>query len=355
LSKYKSVSEEEFRLLTEPSLRLFLSADLEGSTRLKQKTEQSDGWMGSIALFSIHTKQLFESELQRLTREQNIQKYSCPDIWKQLGDEVVFVHKVQHIADVRILTEAFCGMVETWNDDLAKGKTERGCLRIKGAAWVAGFPVCNTLIATLDEREDYAGPSIDAGFRIANLATPNRFALSVDLCWLLARHGFRKSVYFSGSATLKGLNDVAGYPQLWSLVSKSEYASQELKMERHSKLTEDDLQALCKSFIEEHGVPRHLPFFEEGGNAKQKPKDFDEKLKIVRGFLRSEIYDVRADSEEGDQPSSKDTSDLLQRLQDVMKKMSSEEQVSVAKKKPKKIISSKNPFKKRSSKEAPGD
>lgn len=69
---------------------------------------------------------------------------------------------------------------------------------------------------------------------------------------------------------------------------------------------------LCESFIQEFGVPNHVPFVA----ADEQPVGYAERLRVVREFLRRDIYWVEGDS--SDQKSEPDTArereDLLKGL-----------------------------------------
>jgi len=103
-------------------------------------------------------------------------------------------------------------------------------LRLKGACWLAGFPYTNCPIeprkqqAALADGDqalllDFIGPSMDAGFRIAQLAEPKRLVLSADLAWMLfeAIHDTKIpsdsfEIHYLGRKHLKGVGPVDGYP-----------------------------------------------------------------------------------------------------------------------------------------------
>ena len=78
-------------------------------------------------------------------------------------------------------------------------------LRVKGTAWVAGFPVRNIELyipknmhknkAEPECVRDFLGPSIDLGFRLSKKASEARLILSPSLAYLIAsaaieREGF---------------------------------------------------------------------------------------------------------------------------------------------------------------------
>ena len=315
MSQKRVVSDAEFAEFTRPSLRLFMSADLEGSTRLKQKRgRNSSSWMADICKFYNQFLSLFDAEISRRAIDFKTEKPDCPTVWKMLGDEIIFVVKIAHQIDAKLFLGAFHRAVEVWNNDLTQGILERGELRVKGAAWTAGFPVCNTLIETPDNREDYTGPSIDAGFRLSKLASPRRFAVSADLAWLLCHTGFEKDILFEGTAELKGVADDSGYPILWIKVGDSKYTDLENELLGRLACTRDKVQNLCAAYVQEFGVPNHLPFLGENTDFNRPPDGFDRELAVVRDFLQKEIFEVKAGDESGKQPAADEREELLSKI-----------------------------------------
>jgi hypothetical protein len=109
-------------------------------------------------------------------------------------------------------------------------------LDVKGAGWVAAFPCPNVTVA-LDSKRlradqfdesfeaaadlspngvDFLGNSIDAGFRVAARSASDRFALSVELAWLLAeaadRGEFSHTFNYHQRQILKGVLKDRPYP-----------------------------------------------------------------------------------------------------------------------------------------------
>jgi hypothetical protein len=282
---------------------------------LKQKLgKNSSLWMADICKFYNQFSSLFDARLSRRATESRTDKPDCPPVWKMLGDEIIFVVRIEHQIDMTLFLGAFHSAVEIWNRDITNGNLDRGELRVKGAAWTAGFPVCNTLIETHDNREDYTGPSIDAGFRLSKLAAPRRFAVSVGLAWVLCRMNFEKDILFEGTAELKGVADDSGYPVLWIKVGDSKYADLENDLLGRLACTRDKVLKLCEAYVREFGVPNHLPFFGINTDFNPAPDGFEKELAAVRDFLKNEIFEIKAGDESGKEPEPKEREELLSKI-----------------------------------------
>jgi hypothetical protein len=298
----RPISESEFTKRVTPAVRLFLSVDLENSTRLKHSpTSKGEEWLTAVILFARQFPQLLDAQLQEHARLSGHPPPTLPPIWKMLGDELIFVTVIDRATQAAVYIESFQSALRIWNQDVTNeavtNGSSRGKLRVKGAAWLAGFPIVNVVLDAGDGREDYAGPSLDAGFRIARLATPRKLAISVDLAWLLLKSNFKSDanglILFSGPAHLKGLAEESGYPFLWIEVGVSKYLESERKLLGYGGQTDKDaMLALCEHFIHEFGVPRHLPFLADDPEFSAKPPNYDDDLIVRTEFLRQNVYVV---------------------------------------------------------------
>lgn len=297
---------------------MFLSVDLEGSTKLKQNIgKNSDSWAAAICLFYLHFLSLYDSEIEQLATAEKI-ALARPPVWKTLGDEIVFSVEVLDQTETLLVFKAFHNSITKWNQGVKESPREhskpvgnaRGRLRVKGAAWFAGFPVCNVILEHIQGREDYTGPSIDAGFRLSKLASPRRIALSVEAAWFLLASKYEHNIFFNGTTFLKGLRDDPGYPVLWTESPDSPYASLENVMQG-LVCCQEDLQTLCQAFITEHGIPSHTPFFGEDHPLANRPQSYSYDYTVVVGFLRGEVYLVQDDDNTGKVISNEDRNDLV--------------------------------------------
>ena len=248
-STYPKLKIDELPDFLKPKVRLFLSADLVGSTAFKQKeifpiskTSESDtlgslrgAWFTEISRFYkkfpiiFHNKWL-ETKGLVIEKKSTLDLGEEPSFWKANGDELLYVKELKTPQDLYLA-------IAVWRDSLKEYRTdlkERGIndLDIKAAAWTAGFPIINSEIILLsntpldfnvkfDEHEfkyndilkyindpvaghfilqdiwannedkrhkfvkDFIGSQIDTGFRVSTLATPRKFTLSLEATYIL--------------------------------------------------------------------------------------------------------------------------------------------------------------------------
>lgn len=238
------------RILSEaaqPRLKLFLSADIVGSTAHKQALSTidangggTDDWPSQIQEFYSQVSESFKFEWDRMCnaiREasrnnadaaENTLFGTRPKFWKTVGDDVIFWKELQTEDQI------WCTLL-AWMNALATVRTilVPAGLDVKGTAWLAGFPVRNRAIAnraqmndeidapyhaygeangaTLRQRAyaqptiksaiyidqfyrsgdhsnlvDFIGAGIDVGFRVAKFSSTLRMAVSIDVAYLMA-------------------------------------------------------------------------------------------------------------------------------------------------------------------------
>lgn len=239
-----------------------------------------------------------------------------PKIWKALGDEIIFVVEITKSHEPDLYVNGLRRALSKWNEvGLEPGSTTR--LRVKGAAWTAGFPVCNTILTLHGKQEDFVGPSMDIGFRVAERATVYRMALSVDLAWLLsvAPGDGRMMIRFDGVNLLKGMGDSVGYPCLWIEVGDSEYLAAERRLLGYGDQERaGQIQQLCEHYLLEFGIPRHLPFLYSEPGLSAKPKDYDEHHAVAVERLRKHLM-PEGEEAGGKEPRSSETKGRLRRLE----------------------------------------
>ncbi|WP_265592686.1 hypothetical protein [Verrucomicrobium sp. BvORR034] len=268
---------------------LFQSVDLEGSTGYKQRLAdgQNQKWRQAITDFLEEFPQCYRSNYASLQRKKKLPQ--CPQavLWKVLGDELVFKAEVTRGAEVSLLTTAFREALGEYNSKIDELQRERrdqrspdggAQLRVKGSSWTAGFPVTNAVIHT-GTVFDYIGPSMDMGFRLGALATPQRLAISVELAWLLGTFDAKFPFHFAGRTTIKGVSEGVGYPYLWIEIPSSTYYERELDLVGGQRLRPHVIADLCYHFIKEHGVPGYLPFLISESEKTAKPSDYNTRLK----------------------------------------------------------------------------
>lgn len=229
-----------------PRLKMFLSADIVGSTAYKQPLaifRDGDGatedWPRHIQYFYKTISEEFRINWDKLRAhghrctKQNpnvdINLFGTPPIyWKTVGDEVVFFKELQSEDQIWFVLLAWLhaiANVRSWLKPVG--------LDIKASAWTAGFPARNRAIAnpaliedfsneligqypsedqeclrsTKETRPglanailvdryyrdgnnavfvDFIGSGIDIGFRLGQFATTRKMMLSMDLVYLMS-------------------------------------------------------------------------------------------------------------------------------------------------------------------------
>lgn len=198
-------------------VRLFLAADLSNSTAYKSSRNPKE-WVPTFREFYSNFSDLFKRKhlqvIERLaTAEKPIDlgvlKECPPQFWKTVGDEIIFVNRVNSCFEVCVLVIAFSEALSEYLNDL-KDDEKKHSLGIKGSGWVASFPSPNIAISKpaasdstdrdLNESEEiessaddapdfheFLGKGLDYGFRIAQNSSDNFLALSPGLANILAR------------------------------------------------------------------------------------------------------------------------------------------------------------------------
>ena len=115
---------------TEPRLLLFLSVDVENSTAYKNNAKR-DEWPLTFKSFYIRFPEY-------LGKECATKQCPLPTLWKCLGDELVFYVRLKKSPEVLNYLRAFRDATNSYNKHL---QCKRLKIRLKAAAWLAGFPV----------------------------------------------------------------------------------------------------------------------------------------------------------------------------------------------------------------------
>ncbi len=258
-----------------PSLRLFLSADLTGSTALKQK-QAAHEWQLFFNRFytqlPVYVERQFGSEQNRLS------------VWKTIGDEIVFSAALVRSADVPTMVRAFRDGVAEYRRDMLAGFP---ALDIKTAGWTAGFPVGNLAVPLAGQppQTDYIGPAMDIGFRLVKEATPRRFMLSVELAFILTRVDPDSCIRVDKSLDLKGVGRGHRYPALWldhfhtesehcSVWDRLELAEERLTGPAPARLPCEDVNAYCRDWLAAIGEPFMIPFIDGDPVLGERPASY---------------------------------------------------------------------------------
>lgn len=337
-----------------PQLRLFMSVDITGSTHFKQLllshktstqhkdeldgTTASEPWLSPILEFYEQVSVIFSNEWDKIAAHLQSEIPSCeageaPSIWKAVGDELIFTKILTDHRQAYACITAWLATIQAYRKRI---KEHSSGLDLKSAAWVAGFPVNNaeiildhqtfrdksscddgdyiyTNLLRLYEAEqtsaksllangirDFIGPSIDTGFRVASVATPRKFVLSVDLAFLLAHaagnlplnwKSTKLNFYYDGRVGLKGVTNGAPYPIFWIDTFLSDALIQiEDQIENRKSTPASDVKSFCELFLEKNKDTHVMrPFIMNDADTlfKKPPLKHIEKLQRLAEYWES--------------------------------------------------------------------
>jgi hypothetical protein len=335
----------------QPKLRLFMSADLVGSTAFKQAPsyplqipsgEKLPGprWLASITNFySAFGAALARqwNEFVDLAGQEPWPTGPAPFFWKGIGDEVVYAKDLCNPKEV-------AGTVWVWKRALKKFradlKSKIPALDIKSTVWIGGFPINNSEVvfdtdlssamALADDPQvshfqklqqyyrsnkdrnkyvlDFIGTSIDTGFRIATRATPRRMIASIETVLMIASEPIPNkkfgplAIHFDGYDTFKGVLGGKPYPIFWidlfdahvepgeGETSDQQLAVAEDKLESRQAADHTKLQQFCEAFIGRHAEHLIRPFVPEctEGTFQQPPPKYRETLQEWHEKIKKE-------------------------------------------------------------------
>lgn len=351
----------------EPRLRLFLSADIVGSTSLKQTRARPSGdsedwkngpaWFSAIQGFYFEAAQAFLQEWATRKNESELQNELYgeePAFWKSIGDEVLFVKVLGDHRQVTTTLHCWFRAMERIRTFL---KQENASLDVKCTAWVAGFPyrnrevvigrypnedgrrvenyyqesgkLLNDIYKQKDTRGlsvDYIGPSIDLGFRLTNFSSSKKMVVSVDIAYLISMTSFdgeveRVDLNFEDTQPLKGVMGGASYPVFWINMSGSHsLAVKEDKLRAQTVANREDVKEYCDAFYQEYASFIFRPFIkgDVGQTLAKMPVGYEDyHALLVKNFnLPDNEYSADdADYGAGDEPL--DEQHLVELLDDI--------------------------------------
>lgn len=291
-----------------PRLRLFLSADIVGSTGLKQSRlgasaeeiqKQHTAWFSAIQGFYIESRQSFLREWEAAEKNWSGKPEHFgepPEVWKTIGDEVIFVKILTDYRQVAVCLKCWIAALSAMRVFLQEQNPR---LNVKSTAWLAGFPVENKeVVLSLDGPEggreiedyykesgdilnryyadgktgdvslDFIGPAIDIGFRLAAQSDSRRFVLGVGIPYILALTNPTQDklledfdVFYSGSVPLKGVLGGLTYPVFWiDLAEPGSLATREDRLTRFEAPGRDAIRRYCEAFYDAHSAYIFTPF-----------------------------------------------------------------------------------------------
>ncbi|MCC8945442.1 hypothetical protein H8A97_10095 [Bradyrhizobium sp. Arg62] len=233
---------------------------------------------------------------------------SGPQVWKTIGDEILFCCRVQSHEHLSACISAFLGALDDYGRLLDQdGKR----MDVKGAAWIAAFPAPNVTveIAGKDSQQasssdqideefelsadsspsdfDFLGQQIDSGFRTAKNAAPDRCSLSIELAWLLAEAAhseiFPAKFSYYGRHPLKGVIHDRPYPII-AIDAERSLARREVRKHERAVTREGEVECLhlrnfLESFMKDEGIELPILFRhgidQEVNSLPQTYRDFE--------------------------------------------------------------------------------
>jgi hypothetical protein len=329
-------------------LRLFLSVDIVGSTAFKQagkrrtkdsiEDEQSlpaEPWFSPIAQFYKGMEQAVAREWQ--FAEERSRKIlwppgGAPELWKSVGDEVIYTKLLDDHRQALTMLHAWMRAVSSYRSAL---KQQFPTLDLKSTAWIAGFPVHNaevffrspSLSTAFDDSDgdavysnlslmdkyyrgeagvgltrDFIGPAIDTGFRLAQLSSPRRLVISVELALMLVHavrtqptdehYAYEKPrFFFHGRHNFKGVFGGLPYPVFWIDMRPSpDLERTEDRLNKVDYLGTDDVLEFCEAFIKDNHTYCFIPYIEKNAEPafSHLPEDHQARLEGLRNYLTRE-------------------------------------------------------------------
>lgn len=213
-------------------LVLFISFDLVNSTQFK--LEEKNEWSTVIVYFYDAIKAMVKKEIQGI------------EIWKYLGDEMVFYYNISDIEKVYNIPDELFRIQENVINKIRENFDKAKILDIKCTIWLAGITRIkpdkigtrglsngnevnvhrNIVHMIMDSNNktmiDFLGPDIDIGFRVAKYSNKRKIALSAEYAYLLYHLSkptdlskIDNKLKIVAFKELKGVWDGRAYPIIW--------------------------------------------------------------------------------------------------------------------------------------------
>lgn len=210
---------------------LFISFDMVNSTALKTKKQKE--WPSIVTYFY----ETIAKEIKDIIIDS--------EIWKYLGDEIIFYYIIKNVDRLYDIPEYVYKIQEKVVLKIAEIFGVGKIVDIKCTMWLAGVRYlnpgsisdiekmlegCNDIYRNINVSinsgektiEDFLGPDIDIGFRIAKYATKSKVTLSAEYAYLLyclgKPDGSKKidnRLKIVSFQELKGVWDGRAYPIIW--------------------------------------------------------------------------------------------------------------------------------------------
>lgn len=315
-------------------VRLFLSVDLSGSTAFKNKQTNPRAWVPKFEEFYSEFKGIFAARFAAVCKSNtNLCKdfeVEIPKLWKTVGDELIFVNRVDSYAQVITYVSAFRDAMDTY----ATQKLKNDDLDVKGNGWLASFPYPNQTINVhykpsemvteeIEKKADesphsyeFLGSGIDSGFRIAKNSTPSFFTISPSLARIICMGNRNKDtlgklgefdVVFAGVNQLKGVINGDDFPIIGINTerdaSRNELNKRITEISGATTCNQDALTTYLKEFETYHSVNSPALKLSGADDAADLPDYY------TNTFLKSwtDAYHNNTQDNEGIDESSKET------------------------------------------------
>ena len=207
-------------------VRLFLSVDMAGSTQFKSRFSAGESWLETFRSFFTNFPLMLAGQVGFAFLEEG--ETPSVEVWKVMGDEVIFVVTPSSAEEMVGLLLALLRTMDAYETRFLEDLP----LRLKGTAWLAEFGARNIEleIPELSGGDgvrviDFIGPDLDLGFRVTKFARPACLALSFDVADLAqsASNGDQIALYLIGAEELKGVMFGRPYPIIWMLQAGSDF------------------------------------------------------------------------------------------------------------------------------------
>lgn len=225
----QNLNAEREEPLEKRSVEVFFSFDIVNSTAYK--TLNFTGW--SQVIITLFSK----------IQQSVAKKIPSAEMWRVLGDEVIFIVPIREKADIFIYISNIFEILNNISLQLKKGEffDELGLctleqdlmkiqniISIKSSAWIAiigeqlkKLEQYDNLIKRFKLQEGYGifeflGNDIDTGFRIKEHTQDRRLIISYELAYILSRNtDYLKNIHIITYKRLKGVWQNRLYPIIW--------------------------------------------------------------------------------------------------------------------------------------------
>ncbi len=234
-----------------PSIYLFASVDIVGSTNLKYKDTHNIEWFEKFKYFYNHFPDDFKSNI-KLIKNSYIGKETSPklNIWKYAGDEILFYWNIKNENEIYLIVDSFKRTLKEWNDVNNKNQSKEKKIDLKGTMWTGQTPYIDRIVTIKGKNNyDFVGTSIDCGFRLGKYASQRHLVISIELVDICKKKD-NFTIYYTKSENLKGVLGDTKYPIFVLLVPESDKHNLE---EKHllKQLSCSDLDLFFSTFYKE--------------------------------------------------------------------------------------------------------